>query len=74
MKKLFEYIICLVVGFVLGFGPYYFATRDLLNRPTVVNEFKKIKTKKDAQTTVDVSTVVEKEDKKKKWNLFRRRK
>jgi len=72
MKKLTEYLICVLFGVIVGFFPYYYSTKDLLDRPTVVNEFRKIKTKKDAQTTVDVSTVVEKEDKKKKWNLFRR--
>lgn len=72
MKKLFEYIICLVVGVVIGFFPYYIATKDLLNRPTVVNEFKKIKTKKDAQTNVDVNTLVETETKERKWRLFRK--
>ena len=72
MKKLAEYLICILFGVIVGFFPYYYSTKDLLDRPTVVNEFRKIKTKKDAQTTVDVSTVVEKEDKKKKWNLFRR--
>lgn len=73
MKKLAEYLICIVFGVVIGFVPYYIGTKEALNRPTVTNQFKKVKTK-NGETSIDVNTVVEEEEKSRRWRLFNRNK
>lgn len=70
MNQLIKYFLCVLFGVAIGFLPYYFGTREAINRPTVNNEFGKIKTRK-GETTIDVSSQVE--DKNGKRRLFNRR-
>lgn len=76
MSQLLKYLLCVIIGGMLAGGGMFIAYRPIVRmaeRPTVVNEFKKIKTKKDSETTVDVSTLVETESKERKWRLFNRK-
>jgi hypothetical protein len=75
MNQLLKYLLCVIIGAAISGGGMWFAYRPIVKlaeRPTVENNFKKIKTKKDSETTVDVSTLVETESKERKWRLFKR--
>ena len=73
MSQLFKYLICIAFGVVIGFVPYYIGTKPLLNRPTVVNEFKKIKNKR-GNTAVEVETEIQEAAPKTRRRLFNRNK
>ena len=73
MKELGKYFLCVLFGVIIGLVPYYLATKEAVNRPTVSNTFRKVKTK-NGTTNLDVNTVVEQEEKTKRWRLFNRNK
>jgi hypothetical protein len=63
MRELLKYLLCILFGVAIGFLPYYIGTKEALNRPTVSNEFRKIKNKKGT-TEVDVTTEVQEKERK----------